>query len=96
MRFSTTLYSLATILCASNAFPTGSVVLEKIESSPAEWVLDQSAKVDRDGTFMTLKIHLVNQGMDEFQKLAMDVGQCYIAGTYQFSRLNRCTDRYTG
>jgi tripeptidyl-peptidase-1 len=47
--------------------------LEKIEGSPAGWTLDQSAEVDRDATVMQLKIHLVNQGMDKFHKLAMDV-----------------------
>lgn len=72
MRFSTVL-SLVTLVCASNALPTSSVVLEKIESSPPGWVVDQSGNIDRDATTITLKIHLVNQGMAAFHKLAMDV-----------------------
>ncbi|KAJ4311820.1 hypothetical protein N0V94_007762 [Neodidymelliopsis sp. IMI 364377] len=73
MRFFVTLSSLAVLLCVSDARPTSSVVLEKIASSPPGWVQDRSATVDRDGTFITLKIHLVNQGMDEFHKLALDI-----------------------
>jgi hypothetical protein len=72
MLFSTVL-SLATLVCVSNALPTSSVVLEKIESSPPGWVVDHSANIDRDATTITLKIHLVNQGMDVFHKLAMEV-----------------------
>ena len=70
---STSLFSLAALLCACDALPTSSIVLEKIEGTPAGWTLDQSADVDRDATVMQLKIHLVNQGMDKFHKLAMDV-----------------------
>lgn len=73
MRFFTSLSALAILVCVSDARPTSSVVFEKVESSPAGWVLDNSAKLDRDATFITLKIHLVNQGMDKFHKLAMDV-----------------------
>lgn len=78
MRFSTTL-SLATLLCVSNALPTSNVVLEKIERSPPGWVLDQSEKLDKAATTMTLKIHLVNERMDEFHKLAMDVSRIFNA-----------------
>ncbi|OSS43496.1 hypothetical protein B5807_11875 [Epicoccum nigrum] len=73
MRVSSSLFSLAALLCACDALPTSSIVLEKIEGSPAGWTLDQSAEVDRDATVMQLKIHLVNQGMDKFHKLAMDI-----------------------
>jgi tripeptidyl-peptidase-1 len=72
MRFST-FVSLATLVYASNALPTSNVVLEKIESSPPGWIVDQSANIDKDAMTITLKIHLVNQGMDAFHKLAMDV-----------------------
>lgn len=78
MRFSSSLFPLAALLCACDALPTSSVILEKIDGTPAGWTLDQSAELDRDATTLTLKIHLVNQGMDKFQKLAMDVGQLFL------------------
>ena len=65
--------ALAVLVCVCDARPTSSVVLEKVESSPAGWTLDKTAKIDKDTTSITLKIHLVNQGMDKFHKLAMDV-----------------------
>lgn len=73
MRFFTNLSALAVLVCVCDARPTGTAVLEKLDSSPAGWVLDNSAKVDGDGTIITLKIHVVNKNMDEFHKLAMDV-----------------------
>lgn len=69
----TSLPLLAVLLSASNARPTSNVVLEKIEDSPTGWVLDPSSDVDKDNTVISLKIHLTNQGMDEFHNLAMDV-----------------------
>lgn len=68
---------IASLLCASNALPTSSVVLEKIGESPTGWTLDPSAKTDKDATTLTLKIHLVNQRMNEFHKLALDVSQSF-------------------
>jgi tripeptidyl-peptidase-1 len=73
MRLFQNLSALAILVCVCDARPTSSVVFEKVESSPAGWVLDKAAKVDKDATSITLKIHLVNQGMDKFHKLAMDV-----------------------
>ncbi|KAJ4351604.1 uncharacterized protein N0V89_006947 [Didymosphaeria variabile] len=73
MRLLKNLSALAILVCVCDARPTSSVVFEKIESSPAGWVLDKAAKVDKDETFITLKIHLVNQGLDKFHKLAMDI-----------------------
>lgn len=67
--------SLAALLSVSNALPTSSVVLEKIDSSPQGWVIDQSTVLDKDATTITLKIHLVNQRIDEFHKLALDVSR---------------------
>lgn len=69
------LSGLASLFFLCDARPTSSIVFEKVDSSPAGWVLDKSAKVDKDETFITLKIHLVNQGMDAFHQLAMDVSR---------------------
>ena len=63
----------ALMLGACNALPTNSVVLEKIESSPTGWALDHAASEDKASTTLILKIHLVNQKMDDFHKLALDV-----------------------
>lgn len=73
MRVLNNLSALAVLVCVSTARPTSSAVFEKVESSPAGWTLDKTAKIDKDATTITLKIHLVNQGMDKFHKLAMDV-----------------------
>lgn len=77
MRFSTFL-SLSSLLWASSALPTSSIVLEKIEGSPPGWVLDQTTDLDRDATTLTLKIHLVNEKIKDFNKLALDVRQYYL------------------
>jgi len=60
------------------ARPTSSVdftssVVEKLNSAPVGWVKDPSAKLDKDATSITLKVHLVNQDMDKFHDLAMNV-----------------------
>jgi len=55
------------------ARPTNSVVVEKLEKPPAGWIQDESTKVDKDATSITLNIHLTNQGMDKFHELAMNV-----------------------
>lgn len=69
----TSLPLAALLLDICNARPTNSVVLEKIESSPTGWTLDPAANVDKESTTLTLKIHLTNQGMDDFHRLALDV-----------------------
>lgn len=63
----------AALLVLCDARPTSSVVFEKVDDSPVGWVLDKSAKVDKDESSITLKIHLVNENMGAFHKLAMDV-----------------------
>jgi tripeptidyl-peptidase-1 len=69
----TSLPLAALLLGACNALPANSVVLEKIESSPTGWTLDPAANEEKARTTLTLKIHLVNQGMNDFHKLALDV-----------------------
>lgn len=97
MRFFSNLSALAILVCMADARPTGNTVLEKVESGPAGWMLDNSAKIDRDGTFITLKIHLVNQEMDKFHKLAMDVRQRYIpqAAVSRAEQVHRSQHRAT-
>ncbi|KAF2645222.1 subtilisin-like protein [Massarina eburnea CBS 473.64] len=67
-----TFSTLAVLATACIARPTSTVVFEKIDGPPAGWVKD-TATVDKDASSITLKIHLVNQGMDAFHKRAMDV-----------------------
>ena len=69
-----TLVGASSFFVVCNALPTSSVVFEKVDSIPAGWILDKAAKLDKDESSITLKIHLVNERMDEFHKLAMDVG----------------------
>ncbi|KAH8695789.1 tripeptidyl-peptidase 1 precursor [Phaeosphaeriaceae sp. PMI808] len=50
-----------------------SSVVEKIANPPVGWSKDDTAKIDKDATSVTLKIHLVNQDMDKFHNLAMNI-----------------------
>lgn len=66
---------LATVCVAR---PTSNVdfnkaIAEKLAAAPTGWVRDDSAKLDKDSTSITLKIHLVNQDMDKFHELAMNI-----------------------
>ena len=73
--------SAATALfTACSALPTigrdvdfKSSVVEKLAGPPVGWTEDTSAKLHKDATSVTLKIHLVNQDMDKFHIRAMDV-----------------------
>jgi tripeptidyl-peptidase-1 len=60
------------------AHPTSHVDFEKsvaetLKAAPAGWAKDASENVDKDATFITLKIHLVNKDMDKFHERAMNV-----------------------
>jgi len=79
---------------ASNGIDFKSSVVEKLSNPPAGWVRDDSAKVDKDAASITLKIHLVNQGMDKFHDLAMNVSLGFKNLRPIFSPANiRTTDR---
>jgi tripeptidyl-peptidase I len=52
-------------------------VVEKLEGPPDGWIKDASVELDKDTTSITLKIHLVNQNMDKFHDLAMNVRSSY-------------------
>jgi hypothetical protein len=67
------LSAVAVLAIACVARPTSNVVVEKLESAPSGWIKDDLAKVDKDATSITLKIHLVNKDMEKFQELAMNV-----------------------
>lgn len=71
-------FSLATLTTFCIARPTKNVdfnkaVVEALDAAPTGWVKDASAKLDKDATSITLKIHLVNQDMDKFHDLAMNI-----------------------
>lgn len=73
-----TLFAVAVLTTACIARPTSSVdfnstVVEKLNNAPVGWVKDSSTKLDKDATSITLKVHLVNQDMDKFHDLAMNV-----------------------
>jgi tripeptidyl-peptidase I len=73
------LKSLSTVVILAAvciARPTSSVVFEKLENVPAGWIKDDSARVDKDATSISLKIHLINNDMDTFHELAMNVRYC--------------------
>jgi tripeptidyl-peptidase-1 len=72
------LSAVAILVTACVARPTSSVdftstVFEKLSGAPVGWVKDSTAKLDKDATSITLKVHLVNQDMDKFHDLAMNV-----------------------
>lgn len=71
-------FSLTLLATVCVARPTSNVdfkkdVVEKLNAAPTGWVKDASAKLDKDSTSITLKIHLVNQDMDKFHDLAMNI-----------------------
>lgn len=70
--------TIALLAATCVARPTSNVVVEELQSPPVGWVKDESAKVDKDATTITLQIHLANQGMNEFHDLAMNVRSCFI------------------
>lgn len=51
-------------------------VVESLAVPPAGWLLDDSTKFDKDTSTVTLRIHLVQQDMDKFHELAMNVRTC--------------------
>jgi hypothetical protein len=73
------LVSVATILATvCIARPASNVdfskaIVEKLEAAPPGWIKDSSVKLDKDSTSVTLRVHLVNQDMDKFHDLAMNV-----------------------
>lgn len=53
--------------------PLKSSVREELAGPPAGWVKDESVKVNKETSTMSLMIHLVHQDMDKFHDLAMSV-----------------------
>ena len=52
-----------------------SSIFEKLASPPAGWARDDAVQVDKDASTVKLRIHLVQQGMEDFHDLAMKVIQ---------------------
>lgn len=71
------LLNWVSLLLASSvvAVPTskGSSVVEKLSGPPAGWVRDESARIDKDGLQVRLRINLVQQDMQKFHELATNV-----------------------
>jgi tripeptidyl-peptidase-1 len=70
---------LATACVARPTNEFSKAVIEKLEAAPVGWVKDSSTELDKDSTSITLKVHLVNQDMDRFHDLAINV--CVISRT---------------
>ena len=81
------LFSLLTIILSLTtsclAFPTPefnpkngilkSSVIEQLGEPPNGWMRDPAFGVDKKALLVTLRIHLVQQGMEEFHELATKV-----------------------
>ena len=80
--FFSSIISTALVLSASAiASPIGKVsVIEKLNGPPVGWAKDESIVLDRDAEGVKLRIHLVQQDMDKFHELAMDV--CLNSNSY--------------
>lgn len=48
-------------------------VVEKLNGPPAGWVQDDSIDFDKDASNVKLRIHLVRQGVEKFEEMAMNV-----------------------
>jgi hypothetical protein len=56
-----------------------SSVFEKLAKPPAGWEKDESVVFNKDGSSVRLRIHLVQQGMNDFHDLALKVSDCSIS-----------------
>jgi tripeptidyl-peptidase-1 len=52
-----------------------SSVVEKLLTPPAGWVEVPSAQVNKDVDTITLRIHLVQQDLEKFQEMAINVSR---------------------
>jgi hypothetical protein len=50
-----------------------SSIFEKLAAPPAGWAKDDTVQFDKDASTVRLRIHLVQQSMEEFHDLAMKV-----------------------
>ena len=70
----------------SNSYPSHDFskfsVLEKLQGPPADWKLDGGFIVDKDKTIVSLRIHLVQQGMASFHEMAMKVNAEFRTSEY--------------
>lgn len=50
-----------------------SSIVESLSGPPRGWLQDDTKLVDKDAARIKLRVHLVNQDMDKFQELAMNI-----------------------
>lgn len=50
-----------------------STVYEKVAAPPVGWTQDKDQKLDKDATTIKLRIHLIQQDMDKFHEMALNV-----------------------
>ncbi|KAI3393429.1 hypothetical protein diail_4265 [Diaporthe ilicicola] len=50
-----------------------SVVVESLSAPPRGWVKNETQQVDKDADRIRLRMHLVNQDMDKFEELALNI-----------------------
>lgn len=55
-----------------------STVIEKLNGPPVGWVKDAEAKMNKDSEKIKLRVHLVQQDMDKFHEMAMNVRNSYL------------------
>ena len=48
-------------------------VREKLAGPPPGWMRDETVTLDKDTSTLSLRIHLVQQDMDKFHELALNV-----------------------
>jgi tripeptidyl-peptidase I len=67
----------ATSLAVARNIPRGytspSHVYEKLSAPPAGWAIDDSILLNKDASMLKLRVQLVQQNMDKFHELAMNV-----------------------
>jgi tripeptidyl-peptidase-1 len=77
------LHTLSAVLAAAsvavtrNIPPSGytspSHVYEKLSAPPAGWAIDDSILLNKDTSMLKLRVQLVQQNIDKFHELAMNV-----------------------
>ncbi|KAH6674693.1 peptidase S8/S53 domain-containing protein [Halenospora varia] len=50
-----------------------STVYEKVAAPPVGWTQDKDQKLDKDATTIKLRIHLIQQDMDKFHEMALNI-----------------------
>ncbi|KAJ0124761.1 hypothetical protein J7T55_006102 [Diaporthe amygdali] len=72
---------LLALASTAASFPAGgshdarkdTVVVESLSAPPRSWVKNETQQVDKDASQIRLRMHLVQQDMDKFQELALNI-----------------------